>query len=126
DKAKHNVLPPSKFGVVEITRQRVREVTDISTEEKCPCCNGTGEAQASILITDQIENNIRYLFEDGKQPNLVLKVHPFIEAYINKGIVSMRRRWMFKYKKNIKVVADMSYSYLQFKFFNIKGEEINL
>lgn len=125
DKAKHNVLPPSRFGVVEITRQRVREVTDISTEEQCPCCDGTGKVQASILITDTIENNLRYLSEEFKVKKVVLKVHPFLAAYLKSGLISIRRRWSNKYKMSLKVVADSDYPYLQFKFFNAKGEPLD-
>lgn len=125
DKAKHNVLPPSRFGVVEITRQRVREVTDISTEEKCPCCEGSGSIQASVLITDQIENNLRYIVEEFKSKRLVLKTHPFIAAYLKAGLISTRRKWSMKYKVNLKVQEDMDASYLNFKFSNEKGEEID-
>jgi ribonuclease G len=125
DKAKHNVLPPSRFGVVEITRQRVREVTDISTEEQCPCCEGSGKVQASILITDQIENNLRYLAEEFKIKKVSLKVHPFLAAYLKSGLISMRRRWSRKFKMSIKVVSDSDYPYLQYKFFNDKGEPLD-
>jgi len=125
DKAKHNVLPPSRFGVVEITRQRVREVTDISTEEKCPCCEGSGSIQASVLITDQIENNLRYIVEEFKAKRLVLKTHPFIAAYLKAGLISTRRRWSMKYKVNLKVQADSDASYLNFKFYNEKGVEVD-
>lgn len=125
DKAKHNVLPPSRFGVVEITRQRVREVTDISTEEKCPCCEGSGSIQASVLITDQIENNLRYIVEEFKTKRIVLRTHPFIAAYLKAGLISTRRRWSMKYKVNLKVQADQDSSYLNFKFFNEKGEPID-
>lgn len=122
DKAKHNVLPPSRFGVVEITRQRVREVTDISTEEKCPCCKGTGSIQASVLITDQIENNLRYIVEEFKPKRVVLKTHPFIVAYLKAGLISTRRKWSMKYKINFKVLEDQDSSYLNYKFYNEKGE----
>lgn len=122
DKAKHNVLPPSRFGVVEITRQRVREVTDISTEEKCPCCEGTGSIQASVLITDQIENNLRYIVEEFKPKRVVLKTHPFIVAYLKAGLISTRRKWSMKYKINFKVLEDQDSSYLNYKFYNEKGE----
>ena len=122
DKAKHNVLPPSRFGVVEITRQRVREVTDISTEEKCPCCEGSGSVQASVLITDQIENNLRYLVEEYKAKKIVLRTHPFIAAFLKAGLISMRRKWSMKYKVNLKVQADNDTSYLDYKFLNDKGE----
>lgn len=122
DKAKHNVLPPSRFGVVEITRQRVREVTDISTEEKCPCCNGTGKIQAAILLTDQIENNLRYLAEEKKITKLMLKVHPFVGAYLRTGLISIRRKWSLSHKVSLKVQDDFDYSYLQYRFFDDKGE----
>jgi ribonuclease G len=125
DKAKHNVLPPSKFGVVEITRQRVREVTDITTEENCPCCEGSGKAQATILITDQIENNLRYLIEEFKHKKITLKLHPFIAAYMKSGLFSLRMKWAVKYKIGLRVVADESLPYLKFVFLNQQGEPID-
>ncbi len=126
DKAKHNVLPPSRFGVVEITRQRVREVTDISTEENCPCCEGTGKVQASILITDQIENNLRYLAEETKAKKINLKVHPFLGAYLKSGFFSsIRRKWATKYKVSLTVSTDSDMPFLAYHFLDEKGEEID-
>lgn len=125
DKAKHNVLPPSRFGVVEITRQRVREVTDISTEEKCPCCEGAGKIQPSVLITDQIENNLRYIVDEFKANRVVLRTHPFIAAYLTMGFISIRRKWSMKYKVNLKVVADSDASYLDYKFLDQKGDVLD-
>lgn len=125
DKAKHNVLPPSKFGVVEITRQRVREVTDISTEEKCPCCDGTGKVQASVLITDQIENSLRYIANELKPGKVKIQVHPFVAAFLKQGLISTRRRWANRYKIKLEVQAEPSFSYLQYKFLNGKGEGLD-
>ncbi len=126
DKAKHNVLPPSKFGVVEITRQRVREVTDISTEEVCPCCEGVGKVQASILITDQIENNLRYYAEELKMKKLTLRVHPFLESYYNRGFfTSIRKKLCSKYKASLTVVPDNDFAILKYKFYNDKGEPVD-
>lgn len=125
DKAKHNVLPPSKFGVVEITRQRVREVTDISTEEKCPCCQGTGTIQPSILLTETIENHLRYVIEELKPSKLKLKVHPFVEAFLNKGLISTRRRWSMKYKKSISVQASTELPIMEYHFYDQKGDELD-
>ncbi len=126
DKAKHNVLPPSRFGVVEITRQRVREVTDISTEEKCPCCEGTGNVQASILLTDQIENHLRYVKEEFKPTKIKLKTHPFVAAYLNQGIFSsVRSKWARKYKISLKVLGDSNYAYMQYAFLDGKGEVLD-
>ena len=95
--------PPSKFGVIELTRQRVRPETDIKTAETCPSCNGSGEVQASILLIDEIENNLRYLIESGKHKDFELHVHPFVESYLKKGIKSLSRQWWMKYKKKITV-----------------------
>lgn len=114
DRAKHNVLAPSRFGVVEITRQRVRPETSIKTAEACPTCNGTGEIQASILVADEIENNIKYLMEQGNK-SLALNVHPFLEAYFKKGLKSIQKKWFLKYKKWIPVTGNSSFHITQFK-----------
>jgi ribonuclease G len=126
DRAKHNIIPPTKFGVIELTRQRVRPETDIKTSEVCPSCGGTGEITASILIIDEIENNIRYLVEQVGQKNITLIVHPFIEAYIKKGIKSLQRTWFLKFKKWISVKGVTSIPFLDYKFVDAENEEIEL
>jgi len=125
DRAKHNVLPPSKFGVVEITRQRVRPETDIKTSELCPVCNGTGEAEATILITDEIENNLRYIAQDLGEKEVTLRTHQFLSAYLTKGIfTSIRKQWSKKYKIKLKVQPQDSYHFLEYHFFTAKEEGI--
>lgn len=126
DRAKHNILPPSKFGLVQITRQRVRPETNIITVEKCPSCEGTGEIKASILLIDEIENNIRYFVQEQNEKALTVCVHPFIDAYLNKGLLSIARRWRFKYKKRIKVKSASNYHFLEYRFFNAQEEEIKI
>lgn len=126
DRAKHNILPPSRFGVIEITRQRVRPETDIETSEQCPVCNGTGEISASILFADEIENNLAYLLKDKKVPNVTLYVHPYIESHFKRGIISKQKSWFIKYKKWVRVVGVSDYHLLQYSFVNKKGEEISL
>jgi len=126
DRAKHNILPPSKFGVVEITRQRVRPETDINTSETCPTCNGTGEVQASILFAEEIENNLNYLLQDKKEQKLILLVHPYLEAYFKRGFISKQWKWLFKYKKWIDVRGVTSNHLLEYAFLNKDNEEIAL
>lgn len=121
DRAKHNVLPPSKFGVVEITRQRMKPETAFETSEACPTCHGTGEVQATILVTDQIRNAIDIV---DKSKGIILQVHPFLEAYFKKGFISRQVKWFFKYKKWIKIVGVTSKDLLDFKIFNRKGDQI--
>ncbi len=126
DRAKHNVLPPSKFGVIEITRQRVRPETDINTSESCPTCKGSGEVQASILYAEEIENNLNYLMTDRKEKNVSLLVHPYLEAYFKNGIISRQVKWLFKYKKWISVRGVTENHLLEYKFVNDKNVEITL
>lgn len=127
DRAKHTILPPSKFGLVQITRERVRPEVKIETLEKCPACDGTGHIKASMLLLDDIENNIRYFTEEQNEKSLLLKVHPYLEAYINKGFFSsIVKTWRKKFKNKIKVESVTSYHLMEFHFFNDKGEEIKI
>lgn len=127
DRAKHNILPPSKFGLIQITRQRVRPEMNIVTVEKCPTCGGSGEVQASIVITDQIENNLRYILKEQNEPGVTLCVHPFLEAYITKGWWnSLRRKWGRKFGKTVNVRAVSSYQFLEYRFLNKNEDEIKV
>lgn len=126
DRAKHNIIPPSKFGVVEITRQRVRPETDIKTAETCPTCNGTGEVQASILFAEEIENNLNYILSEGKAGKVTLNVHPYLESFFTKGLFSKRFKWFMKHKKWVNVHGLSSFHLLQYEFTDPKGEVINL
>ncbi len=126
DRAKHNIIPPSKFGVVEITRQRVRPETDITTTEKCPTCNGTGEVQASILFAEEIESHLKFLIEKKNEKKLILQVHPYLEAFFKKGLISKQIKWLFKYKRWISVRANSANHLLQYSFVNNKHEDISV
>ena len=124
DRAQHTILPPSKFGIVQLTRERVRPEMNIVTAEKCPACDGSGEVKASILLIDEIENTIRYFLKEQNEPDLTLCVHPFVEAYIFKGLISIHKKWWLKFKKRIKVKPVVSYHFLEYHFFNSAEEEI--
>lgn len=126
DRAKHNILPPSKFGVVEITRQRVRPETDIETQEVCPVCDGSGKITASILFTDEIEHTLEYLILDKGEKKVSLQVHPYIESHFKKGIFSKQLKWFFKYKKWIPVIGITNFHFLQYSFKDKKGNTIAL
>jgi ribonuclease G len=126
DRAKHTILPPSKFGLVQLTRQRVRPEMNIVTNEKCPACDGTGEIKASIILMDDIENNLNYILNEQNERSVILCVHPYIEAFIKKGFISIQYKWFFKFSKWIKVKAVPSYDLTEFHFLNSKEEEIKL
>lgn len=127
DKAKHNVLAPSKFGVVEITRERVKPVTKVSTTEKCPSCGGKGVVQATVLFTDEIESGLRFLSEEGTHKKVRLTVHPIVEAYLTRGWWSnMVKRWSKRYGIKIEVEGLSNAEFLEYHFYDTEGEEINL
>lgn len=126
DRAKHNMIPPSKFGIIEITRQRVRPETDIQTHEKCPTCNGSGEVQASILFAEEIENNLAYMINDRGMRGLTLLVHPYLEAFFKNGIWSRQLSWLFKYKTWVPVRGVTANHLLQYTFVDKENNEIPL
>jgi ribonuclease G len=126
DRAKHTILPPSKFGLIQITRQRVRPEMNIVTSEVCPACGGTGTIRPTVLLIDDIENNFNYILEEQNEKNITLCVHPYIEAYIKKGLFNRQMKWYFKYNQWIKVKSNPAYQITEFKFFSSKDEEIKL
>ena len=126
DRARHNILPLSKFGLMQITRQRVRPAMDVNTEETCPTCFGKGTIKSSILFTDTLENKIDYLVNKLKIKKFSLHVHPYIAAYINQGMVSMKRKWQMKYGFGIKVIPSQKLAFLQYVFYDPHGEEIDM
>lgn len=121
DRAKHHILPLSKFGLMQLTRQRVRPETNIVTMESCPVCQGTGRVAPAIILTDQIESNLEYLFENNTIGSLKVKVHPYVAAYLNKGFFSLKWKWRRRFRKWITIVANPKYSFFEFHFF--KGED---
>ncbi len=126
DRAKHTILPPSKFGLVQLTRQRVRPEMNIVTSEICPTCHGTGTVRPSVLLLDDIENNLNYVLQEQNEKGITLCVHPFIEAYIKRGIYNKQMQWYFHYHQWIKVKSMANYTMNEFHFLSSKEEEIKL
>ena len=124
DRAKHNILPISKFGLMQITRQRVRPELTRQAIEKCPVCRGSGEIVPSILFDDELFNILSYVIEQNKLKYVTLRVHPYIAAYLTKGIFTLRWKWARKLRCKIKIVRDFSLSFFESKIFNKDGEEI--
>lgn len=126
DRAKHNILPLSKFGLMQITRQRVRPVLDITTLEECPNCYGKGHVESTILFTDKLERKINYMVNSLKVRRFKLYVHPYVAAYINQGMMSLLWKWRMTYSFGLRVIADQSLALLQYKFFDAEQLEIDL
>ena len=126
DKARHTILPLSKFGLMQITRQRVRPAIEVDVQEKCPFCDGTGTIKSSLVVVDEIESNLRYLTSSQNEHRLTIIVHPYVYAYLTKGLRSVRLKWMWKYKTRLTIKPSESYGLLSYKFFNAAGDEIEL
>ena len=126
DRSKHTVLPLSKFGLMQVTRQRVRPELNIVTKESCPTCNGTGKITASILVSDKIEQDLDYLLTKQNEKSLSLAIHPFLYSYYTKGIISLRVKWFFKYGKWIKLIQDSSLALTEYHFMNSNQELIEM
>ena len=126
DRARHNILPLSKFGLMQITRQRVRPAMDVNVEETCPTCNGTGKIRSSILFTDQLERKIDRLVNKIGIAKFYLHVHPYVAAYINKGFISLRRKWQLKYGFGVHIIPSQKLAFLQYEFYDSQGEFIDM
>ena len=127
DRAKHNILPPSKFGLIQITRQRLRPEVNVEVLETCPSCNGSGKIQPSLLFVDQIENALRFIVQEQNEKQLTLHVHPYIEAFITKGSLfkkSLQKKWASAYGQKFKIQPMASLGFMEFKFLNKDGDEI--
>ncbi len=126
DKAQHTILPLSKFGLMQITRQRVKPAVEIETEEVCANCNGTGKAESSLLITDSIDRDLDFIMQNMNKPKLSLHVHPIIKAFLQEKFYSKQRKWYLKYSSWIKINEESSYPMLEYKFIDSNGDKIVL
>jgi ribonuclease G len=127
DRARHAVLPISKFGLMQITRQRMRPEMSINTSETCPSCHGSGKITSTLLLVDELEKRMQYLITNG-HAQLTLCVHPIVHSHLTKGWLfsSIFSKWKRKYKSKLQLVADNNYSIVEYHFFNENDELIKL
>ncbi len=124
DRAKHNVLQLSKFGLMQITRQRVRPAVEMDVREVCPTCQGKGKIQPTILFTEHLEEELQ-AYTEAFGRKLKLYVHPYVYAYIDKGwFSSIRKTWKRKY--GVKILSSEQLGLIQYKFTDKKGTELLL
>lgn len=126
DRARHNILPLTKFGLMQITRQRVRPALDIATEETCPSCGGKGQVQPSLLFTDKLKDKIDYLVNTLNASDFIMYVHPYVDAYLKKGLFSEYGKWRREFKRKFRILPDQSLNYLEYKVFDKSRNEIDL
>lgn len=129
DRAKHTILPLTKFGLMQITRQRVRQATRIETEEVCPTCHGKGQVQPTIFFADEMENLVSQLVKEEGVKKFTIHLHPFVAAYLTKkkGFLggSILSSWRSKYGKGIDIMADESLGMLEYEFYDPDKNELS-
>ena len=126
DRAQHTILPLSKFGLMQITRQRVRPEVKINTAEFCPTCNGTGKVNPTILIIDEIERDLNFILSSRPKSKIKLFVHPFIYAHLKHGFPNIQHKWYFKYNKWVKLIKNNDFNLNEYKFFDSRDDEVRL
>ncbi len=126
DRARHNILPLSKFGLMQITRQRVRPATDVDVEETCPTCHGKGTIKSSYMFTNVLADKIDMLVNKLGIRSFTLHVHPYVYAYICQGFWSLKRKWLFTYGPHIKIIPSQKLAFLQYEFYDSDGQEIDM
>ena len=126
DRAQHTILPLSKFGLMQITRQRVRPEVNINTEETCPTCQGSGKVTPTILMIDDIERDLQFIITNRPKSKVLLRTHPFVNAYLKQGFPSLKTKWYFRFNKRIRLEPDPNLSFVEYKFFDGGGDEIRL
>lgn len=126
DRTKHSILPLTKFGLMQITRQRVRPEMNIQTVEPCPVCDGTGEVAPTSLFIDEIETMLKYILKSTQNKKILLKVHPFIHSHLKKGLYSTALKWKFNYTFGLKIQKDDNYNFLEYYFFDKNDKKIQL
>lgn len=126
DRAKHNILPLSKFGLMQITRQRVRPATEVKVEEVCPTCFGKGTIKSSYLFTDTLTSKVDYMVRQLGKKRFTLYVHPYVHAYLKQGFPSTILKWKMQYGMGVKVIPSQKLAFLQYEFTDRKGNKVDM
>ena len=126
DRASHTILPVNRFGLIQVTRQRVRPETHTDLLERCPSCHGSGKVKPALLMVDEIYNNLAFLLQNYKKDKLTLKVHPMMYAYLKQGLFNLHRKWQWSCRRRFRIKAEANYQLLEYKFYNNHLGDIDL
>lgn len=125
DKVTHKVIPITEVGLMQITRQRMRPEQRIDTMETCPCCGGTGKVESTLMLEDELTNKVIDLCLQHKGAKYDIRVHPFVEAYFNRGLLSLRHKLNMQYGGRFRFVADSSLPLMSYHIYDRDGNEID-
>lgn len=82
DRARSKAYAVSELGLIEMTRQRVRQSHFHSMTEPCPMCHGTGRVFSAETTARRVERSIKRIAAEGKKENLIVRVHPDVAMYL--------------------------------------------
>ncbi|CAN5234472.1 hypothetical protein BH23BAC3_BH23BAC3_07050 [soil metagenome] len=125
DQAKTNIIGMSDFGLVQITRQRIRPSVVNSVSKVCPMCGGTGSVVSQDTIVTDIESWISKMKYSTKYRAVEIYINPFLYSFLTKGMVNQRVKWMLKYKMRIVLVSDENISLNEFRA-TLAGSELDI
>ncbi len=125
DPAKTNVIGMSDFGLVQITRQRIRPSVVNSVSKVCPTCGGSGNVVTKNTIIADLDAWLSKFRTTTDYRAVDIYINPYLKAYLEKGLLSIRRKWMFRYWLKITLVGDETISLNEYKA-TIAGSDIDI
>ncbi|MBN1300985.1 MAG: Rne/Rng family ribonuclease [Melioribacteraceae bacterium] len=125
DRAKIAMLPMTEFGLMQITRERVRENILQSMHEPCPYCNGTGLVTKKSNLIHEIEEWLKRYKQDKRSAPLTLRVHPSLGSELRKGKISFFTKMRFRFVFRLKLEEDEKIGIQSFQFIETRsGDDI--
>ncbi|MFA7228617.1 MAG: ribonuclease E/G, partial [Melioribacteraceae bacterium] len=125
DRAKIAMLPMTEFGLMQITRERIRENIMQSMNDACPYCAGTGLLTKKSNLMHEIDRWLKRFKSEGKGSSLTLKVHPSLGDKLKEGFISPLTKIQLRYFIRVKLVEDEKMSLQNFHFISSKtGDDI--
>jgi ribonuclease G len=125
DRAKVSVLPMSDFGLIQITRQRIRQNIVQAIKEVCPECHGTGLLTKSSHLVYDLESWLKKFRRKSRERSIIVKAHPSTAAKIRQGKIKSLFRLQLRYLVKIELRDDASISPDTFEFLSAKtGREL--
>lgn len=126
DRAQHTILPLSKFGLMQITRQRVRPEIKVNTKTNYPSHERIGKLLDSDVLMEELERDLNFIMTNNGTAKVSLNVHPYVFAYLKRGFFGHQWKWFMKYKKWVSVKRVEDTLVTKYKFYDQNKEEIKL
>ena len=125
DPAKTNVIGMSDFGLVQITRQRIRPSVVNSVSKVCPVCGGSGNVVTQDTILTDLETWLSKFKHNTSYRAVDLYVNPYLKSVLTKGLMSKHWKWMAKFRIKVSLIGDETVSMNEFRA-TLVGSDIDI